>query len=102
MKAHFAVSCLKKCKDKIPMADTHRRNIITPQTKASPETPIAATRDPPFLFSPGFVGFGDFWTRMGSSLKEAFPHAWVNAGSFMSAKRLRSYNTPVYEPSKAP
>lgn len=74
------------------MIDAHRRSIVTPQTKASPETPHAATGDAPLLFPLGLgpestvgVAFG-FWTRIGLSLKEALPHALVNAGSLASAE----------------
>jgi hypothetical protein len=83
----------------ISTIDAHRRSIVTPQTKARPETPHAATGDAPFLFPPGVgpdrtvgVGFARFWTRMGSTLKEALPHAVVNAGSLASAQRLRTFN----------
>jgi len=90
---------MKKCKNKIPTLDAHRRSIVTPQTKPIPEIPTTCTGDAPFVFplDPGSdgtvaVGFAGFWTRIGSSLKEALPHALVNAGSLVLAKRLRSYN----------
>ena len=83
------------------MIDAHRRSIVTPQMKASPETPHAATGDAPFLFPLGMgpestvgVAFVGFWTRMGSTLKEAFTHAVVNAGSFVSVQRPRIYTKP--------
>jgi len=63
------------------------RSIDTPQTKASPETPHAAIGDAPFLFPLGGVGpdhtvgvgCAALWTRIESTLKEALPHALVNA-----------------------
>ena len=92
-------SCLRKCKNKIPTIGAHRRSTDTPQTKASPEIPHAAIGDAPFLFPLGLgpdntvgVGCAGFWTRIGSNLKEALPHALVNAGSLGSAQMLRTCN----------
>ncbi len=93
------LSCLRKCKDIIPTTDAHRRSIDTPQTIASPESPHAAIGDAPFLFPLGLgpdhtvgVGFAGFWTRIGSTLKEALPQALVNAGNLALAQRLRTCN----------
>lgn len=86
------LSCLRECKNKTPTIDAHRRSIDTPQMKTSPETPHAATGDALFLFPLGLgpdnrvvVGFAGFWTRIGSTLKEALPHALVNARSLALA-----------------
>lgn len=93
---------MRKRKNRTSTIDAHRRSIVTPQTKASPEIPHAAIGGAPFLFPPDVgpartvgVGFARFWTRMGSTLKEALSHALVNARSFASAQRLRRYNNKM-------